>query len=109
MDTAPAELDEVRRLLWSTCSASRVAGTPIGGVCLLGAPALVDVFDLAERLRDDALEMFRIVAGVISVALLAAGLGNVQQGLERFGALAVSAAAGSPVFLAALIALLAAG
>ena len=53
--------------------------------------------------------MFRIVGGVIFAALLVAGLGNVQQGLERFGAIAVSAAAGSVAFLVAVVAVLAAG
>ena len=62
--------------------------------CYLLAPTIVDVFDLPDDLRADALTTFRLIAGVVWIALLAAGLGNVQQGLERFGALALSAAVG---------------
>ena len=99
----------VRRLLWSTLLAYAVAGAVIAGACVLAAPALVSLFGLPETLQDDSVEMFRIVGGVIFAALLVAALGNVQQGLERFGAIAVSAAAGSVAFLVAVVAVLAAG
>jgi O-antigen/teichoic acid export membrane protein len=100
---------EIRRLLWSTCFAYGAVGLLVAALGVVVAPALVDVFDVPAGLHDDAVAMFRIMAGVIWIALLAAGLGNVQQGLERFGALAVSASAGSVVFLAAVVVVLAAG
>ena len=49
--------------------------------------------------------MFRILGGALALALLAAGMGNLLQGFERFGMLAVSAAAGALAFLAGVIAL----
>ena len=53
----------------------------------------------------DAETMFRVLGGALALALLAAGLGNLLQGLERFGALAVSGGAGALAFLAAIVAL----
>jgi O-antigen/teichoic acid export membrane protein len=99
----------VRALLWSTVLAYAVVGAVIAAACFLLAPVVVDVFDLPDDLRDDALTTFRALAGVVWIALLAAGLGNVQQGLERFAALALSAAVGSVAFLVAVVAVLAAG
>jgi PST family polysaccharide transporter/lipopolysaccharide exporter len=49
--------------------------------------------------------MFRILGGALALALLAAGAGNLAQGLERFGLLAASSAAGALAFLAAVVAL----
>jgi O-antigen/teichoic acid export membrane protein len=100
---------EVHALLWSTLFGYAAVGAVVAAVGALCAPALVDVFDVPAALRDDALTMFRIAAGVIWVALLAAGLANVQQGLERFGAIAVSASLGAVVFLAAIVGFLALG
>jgi O-antigen/teichoic acid export membrane protein len=102
-------LTQVRRLLWSTCLAYAVLGAAVAAACYAASSALVDLFGVPEDLHDDAILTFQIVAGVIFVALLTAGVGNVQQGQERFGALAVSAAAGSLTFLVSVIALLAAG
>jgi O-antigen/teichoic acid export membrane protein len=100
---------DVRALLWSTCLAYAAVGALIAAACFLLAPAIVDVFDLPANLREDARTTFQILAGVVWIALVAAGLGNVQQGLERFGALALSAAVGSVAFLVAVVAVLAAG
>ena len=49
--------------------------------------------------------MFRILGGALALALLAAGTGNLAQGLERFGLLAASATAGALAFLIAVFAL----
>jgi O-antigen/teichoic acid export membrane protein len=103
------EGDAVRRLLWSTLLAYTGVGAVIAALCLVAAPAIVSLFGLPAALEDDSVAMFRIVAGVVFAALVVAGLGNVQQGLERFGAIAVSAAAGSLAFLVAVVAVLAAG
>src|SRR5215213_7232286 len=64
-----------------------------------------DAFDLPARLQHDAESMFRILGAALALALLAAGMGNLLQGLERFGMLALSAGAGALAFLAAIIAL----
>lgn len=100
--------DQIRRLLWSTLVSYAAIAAVVAAVCFVAAPGFVDLFGVPADLHDDSVEMFRIVAGVIFVALLGTGLGNVQQGLERFAPLAVSAAAGSVVFLVAVIAALSA-
>ena len=93
------------RLGWTTL-ALYLAGGLLGGALLaLLAPLLVDLFDLPGRLHDDAETMFRLLGGALALALLAAGMGNLLQGLERFGTLALSAAAGALAFLAGVIAL----
>ena len=69
------------------------------------APLLVDLFDLPRRLQHDAEEMFRMLGGALALTLLAAGAANVAQGLERFGMLALSTAAGAVAFLAAVVVL----
>jgi O-antigen/teichoic acid export membrane protein len=101
--------EAVRRLLWSTCLAYTVVGALLAGLAALLAPVIVDVFSVPAALHHDAIVMFRISAVVIWLALLVAGLGNVQQGLERFTAAAVTAGIGAVVFFVALVALLAAG
>jgi O-antigen/teichoic acid export membrane protein len=93
---------EVGRLLWSTLIAYAVLGL-IGLVLLrLAAPSLTSLFDLPARLRPDAEAMFADLGFVLAVALLAAGAGNVLQGLERFGALAATSALGATAFVVAV-------
>ena len=90
---------EVGRLLWSTLIAYAVLGL-IGLVLLrVAAPWLAALFDLPARLRPDAEVMFGDLGFVLALTLLAAGAGNVLQGLERFGALAATSAAGAMAFL----------
>jgi O-antigen/teichoic acid export membrane protein len=93
------------RLGWTTLALYAAAGLVLGGVLALLAPVLVDVFDPPARLRADAGTMFRIQGGALALALLAAGMGNLLQGVERFGTLAVSAAAGALAFLAGIVVL----
>jgi O-antigen/teichoic acid export membrane protein len=93
------------RLGWTTL-ALYLAGGLLGGALLaLLAPVLVDLFDLPARLDGDAETMFRLLGAALALALLAAGMGNLLQGLERFGTLALSAAAGALAFLAGVIVL----
>ena len=47
--------------------------------------------------------MFRLLGAALALALLSAGAGNLLQGLERFGWLAISAAAGALTFLVGVI------
>lgn len=96
---------ELARILWTALVTYVLAGV-IGLVALnLAAGPLVDVFDLPRGLRADAEEMFRILGITLAVALLAAGSGNLVAGMERFGALALSSAAGALGFLVAVIVL----
>jgi O-antigen/teichoic acid export membrane protein len=100
-------MDAVARLLWSSLALYALAGVLAIGGCVAIAPILVDFLDV--RAAPDATKMFRLIGPVIALALLAAALGNVQQGLERFRGFAVSAIAGSLVYLALVIVLLSAG
>jgi O-antigen/teichoic acid export membrane protein len=93
------------RLGWSTVALYLAGGLLAGALLALLAPVLVDLFDLPRRLHDDAETMFRLLGGALALALLAAGMGNLLQGLERFGTLALSAAAGALAFLASVIVL----
>jgi O-antigen/teichoic acid export membrane protein len=93
------------RLGWTTLALYAAAGVVFGGVLAALAPLLVDVFDLPARLHADAETMFRVLGGALALALLAAGMGNLLQGVERFGTLAVTAAVGALAFLAAVIGL----
>ena len=88
------------RLLWTTLALYATGGLLFGAILALLAPAIVDLFDLPLRLREDAGDMFRLLGGALALALLAAGAGNLLQGTERFGMLAISAAAGALTFLA---------
>jgi O-antigen/teichoic acid export membrane protein len=93
------------RLGWTTLALYAAAGVLLGAVLAVLAPVLVDLFDLPVRLHADAETMFRVLGGALALALLAAGMGNLLQGIERFGMLAVSAAAGALAFLAGVIVL----
>jgi O-antigen/teichoic acid export membrane protein len=93
------------RLGWTTLALYAGGGVVLGGVLALLAPPLVDLFDLPPRLHADAESMFRVLGGALALALLAAGMGNLLMGVERFGTLAMSGAAGALAFLAGVIAL----
>ena len=95
----------VGRLLWTTLIAYAVLGLVGLAVLRLAAPALADIFDLPSGLQRDAETMFRDLGFALALALLAAGAGNVLQGLERFGALAWSSVVGAVGFLIAVLAL----
>src|SRR5215210_2680546 len=94
--------EALSRLGWTTLALYAAAGVVLGGALAALAPLLVDLFDLPRRLQPDAETMFRVLGGALALALLAAGMGNLLQGLERFGTLAGSAAAGALAFLAAV-------
>jgi O-antigen/teichoic acid export membrane protein len=99
------DADALGRLAFTTFVLYLLLGLVLGLVLVAIAPLLVDLFDLPARLRSDAETMFRLLGGALALALLAAGAGNLAQGLERFGVLAVSSAAGALAFLAAVFAL----
>jgi O-antigen/teichoic acid export membrane protein len=87
---------------WTTLGLYALGGLVFGGALAALAPLLVDLFDLPARLHADAETMFRVLGGALALALLAAGMGNLLQGLESFGTLAISATAGALAFLAAV-------
>ena len=97
--------EELARIAVTSFVAYALLGALAGLVLVAIAPLLVDLFDLPARLQSDAETMFRILGGALALTLLAAGAGNLAQGLERFGTLALSAAAGALAFLIAVIAL----
>lgn len=98
-----ADLRAIARLLWTTIALYAVLGLVVLGAAQPLAPVLADLFDVSAGLHDDAEAMFSIVGLVGLLALLAAGLGNVQQGLERYVAYAWSAAAAAVVSLGGII------
>jgi O-antigen/teichoic acid export membrane protein len=93
---------QLGRLLWTTLALYAAGGLLAGLVLAALAPPIVDLFDLPAHLRGDATEMFRLLGAALALALLSAGTGNLLQGLERFGMLAASAAAGALTFLVAV-------
>jgi O-antigen/teichoic acid export membrane protein len=97
--------EALERLAFTTVVLYALTGVVLGLLLVAVAPLLVDLFDLPPRLRADGTTMFRILGGALALALLAAGTGNLAQGLERFGLLAWSAAAGALAFLVAVAAL----
>jgi O-antigen/teichoic acid export membrane protein len=98
--------DQVARVAWTSLALYVAAGAALVGVAQLGAPLLVDLFDVPGDLRADAETMWRIVACILFFALVTNGLGSVQQGLERFGGFALSTAIGLAVQVVALVLLL---
>ena len=94
------------RLLWSTLLTYAALGlVALAALWLLAAP-LTDLFDLSRALAADAETMFRTLGFAVAAGLLAAGVGHVIAGLERFPALAGSSAAGAVAFVT-VVALLA--
>src|SRR3954470_11256179 len=89
----------VRRILWSSLVLYLAIGVVLAIGMVVAAPWIVDLFDFPKRLRTEAVTMFRIVGGVLALTLLAAGLANVLQGVNRFAASAFSSAFGSVCYL----------
>ena len=104
-----ADLRAAARMLWSTLALYVVLGAGLMATLVLLAPALVDIFDVGAALRTDAEEMFRIAGLAGLVALIGAGLGNVQQGLERYYSYTLTGAAAAVVFLAGVVVALESG
>ncbi|WP_445148471.1 lipopolysaccharide biosynthesis protein [Baekduia sp. Peel2402] len=80
----------------------------VGAVVLLAchvlAVPLVDAFDVPRAYHADAVHTVHLLGWVALVALLAAGLGHVMDGLERFTAYTITNALGSAAFLIWLLA-----
>lgn len=91
-------------LLWGSVGLYVVLGAVAAGACLVLGEPFVDVFDVPVPLRADAVDMVTLLGPAVALTLVAAGFGNVQQGVERFAAYAWSNAAGAVAFLAVLAA-----
>lgn len=102
------EVKRAARLIWSASALYTALGAAVGAATILLAPAIVRLFDVDQALRADAVEMFRVTGVVMLLALLAGGLANVLQGLERFVAATVATTVAAVVFLIAAPILLAA-
>ena len=102
--------DDVRpgaRIMWTTLAGYVVIGAVAMGATVALAGSIVGLFDIPAGLHDQAVDLFRLVGVTLPVALIATALGNVQAGLERFPSLATATLAGSIVYLALLIVLVA--
>jgi O-antigen/teichoic acid export membrane protein len=97
------------RIVWSSSAFYVVLGVLVAVATVLLAPALVDLFNVPAALHADAVTMFRLIGPVMLLALLAAGLGNVLQGVERFVAATAATAASVATFLVVAVILLATG
>jgi O-antigen/teichoic acid export membrane protein len=97
------------RVVWSASGFYFALGGAVAVLVALLAPAIVSLFDVPQTLHDDAVAMFRITGLAMLFALVAAGLANVLQGVERFAAAAVATGISAVVFLGAAIVLLADG
>ena len=96
----------IARLAWTSLALYLVLGVAVLGALQAAAGPLVDVFDVPTRLADDARTMFRLIGVAVLLALLVTALGNVMQGLERFGSYAVTTAIAAVLFLVAVAVLL---
>jgi len=95
-----------RQVLLAALALYASVGLAIAGLCHLLAGPLVGLFSVPASLHDDAVATVGIVGWVTLAALLAAALGHVMTGLERFRAFAVTNALGSVAYLGALVVLL---
>lgn len=98
-----SDLGAAARMLWSTVVLYLAIGAVLMALLMLLAPTLVDLFDVAPELKQDAEAMFRIAGLVGLLALLGAGLGNVQQGLERYLSYTAASVVSAAAFLVAIV------
>jgi O-antigen/teichoic acid export membrane protein len=97
------EREGVHRVLWTSLLLYTLLGIVVAVVIAAAAEGIVDLFSFPRRFHDDAVEMFRVVAVVMALTLVAAALGNVLQGIQRFAANALTSAAGSAAYLAGIL------
>ena len=89
--------------MWSSLAFYTVVGAVVAVAMSLLAPTLVDLFHVPQHLQRSAESMFRTIGLVSLTALVAACLGNIQQGLERYRSYSVSGSLGAVIFLAAVV------
>lgn len=97
------------RLLWTSVAIYLAIAIPAAAAFAALSPTLARLFVDPGPLRDDATEMFRLISVALLLVLLTNAVGNVLTGLERFGAITLSAILGAIVQLTAILLLLAAG
>ena len=100
------EPDEIRRVLVAAGLAYLAIGAVIAVVFALLAEPLVGLVDVPPGMTADAVDTVQIMGLVALAALLAAALGHVLSGMERFTAFTVTNAAGSVAFLVIIFAAL---
>ena len=101
--------DRPRQVLGAAFALYTAAGLLVVAGCQLLADPLVDAFSVPPALHSDAVATVGIVGWVALVALLAAALGHVLYGLERFAAFTWTNMVGSLTFLVAIVALMRGG
>jgi O-antigen/teichoic acid export membrane protein len=97
------------RVVWSASGVYLLLGLVVAAATVLAAPAIVSLFDVSRSLRSDAVTLFQLTGLAMLPGLLASGLTNVLQGLERFTGAAVATGLSSVAFLVAAWVLLASG
>ena len=97
------------RVIWSASRFYTALGAVVGVLVALLAPAIVSLFKVSPALHDQAVAMFRITGIAMPLALVAAGLANVLQGLERFTGAALATGISALAFLVVAAILLADG
>lgn len=95
-----------RQVLLSALVLYLAVGLAVVAACQLFAGLFADLFSVPADLRADTIATVHIIGWVTLAALIAAALGHVLAGLERFISFTVSNVAGSVVFLVALVVLL---
>jgi O-antigen/teichoic acid export membrane protein len=98
-----AELNAVRRVLVAALAAYVVVGVLLATGFTLVAESAVGVFNVPARFERDAIDTVKVMGWVSLAALVAAALGHVQSGLERFRAFTLTNVAGSIAFLLVLL------
>jgi O-antigen/teichoic acid export membrane protein len=96
-------------ILWTALVVYGIVGGAVFAVGVALAPLIVEIFKLPVDLRSEGASMLRLVSLAILITLLAVGLGNVLQGLERFQALALSTLASSIAFICGVVVVTQAG
>ncbi len=100
------EHHEVLPILWLALGLYALAGLALIVVAHFVSEPLVALFKVPLRFHSDAIRMTQILGFVAFAALMAAALGQVLIGLERYRPITVTNATGSGVFLGALLILL---
>ena len=93
----------VSQIFWTSLLVYPALGLIALGATQLAAPGLVSLFEIPPELRADAETIFRLTGVTTFFAVLASGLANIQQGLERFTGYAVTTAFSALAFLATIV------
>ena len=101
------DLGGAARILWTSVALYALVGAVVCVALVLLAEPIIGLFDIPAQLEGDGARLLRLVGPALLLGLVAIAIGNVQQGLERFTAVAAATAAGSVVYLGAIAVLVA--